>query len=135
MTTDAQVREFLRRLKAPAPEVMRAVFTRGGCYAFVEILQVVRPEAMPYQTCRSDGTLTGDHVIAFVRDEKYWSCWDITGRRHVRLAPGKLSMEMPRLRIGRQLYRCMTPAECRKARKWKCSWSYLVNGEPPVRVD
>lgn len=124
MTTDAQVREFLRRLRAPAPEVMRAVFTRGGCYALVEILQAVWPEATAWQTCRKDWKLTGDHVVAKI-GQRYF---DITGERHCGLVELKMWGEWrDAVHIGKKRYRRMTPAECRKARKWSpVCWDQVV---------
>lgn len=119
MTTDAQVREFLRRLRSPAPEVMRAVFTRGGCYALVEILQAVFPEAEAWQTCGMAGKLDGEHVVAFIPFRGYF---DISGKRRA----GPTSQPWC-VMIGLKLYRRMTPAECRKARKWSpVCWDQVV---------
>lgn len=131
MTTDAQVRKFLRRLKAPAPEVMRAVFTRGGCYALVEILECVFPDVEAWQSCRKNGVFDGDHVIARV-DGKFY---DIVGQVKLRPCYTAPTYETWTNRRGVMRYRRMSPTERMKARKWKCSWSYLVNGEPSVRVD
>lgn len=114
--TCAQISEFLRRLKAPAPEVMRAVFTRGGCGSLPEILKDRFPGAVGYQTCSKDGRLTGEHVITRIG----CTYWDITGRRKAKNPRGKI------VRVGRLLYRPMSICEQEKAAKWKCGWSTLI---------
>lgn len=119
-SADDQVREFLRRLRAPAPEVMRAVFTRGGCYALHEILASVWKDTVAYQTCRPDGKLTGAHVVTHI---PFVGFYDITGKR---TASPPVSGVKADVEICGRPYRRMTPAECRKARKWKCGWSSMI---------
>lgn len=119
MTTDQKVRDFLRRLRAPAPEVMRAVFTRGGCYALSEILQSVFPGAEAWGSCRKDGKLDGGHVLTFF---PFVGFFDIAGKH---IVSTKWVGDV--VQLGASMYRPMTPAECRKARKWApVKWDQLV---------
>lgn len=123
MTTDAQVREFLRRLRAPAPEIMRAVFTRGGCYALHEILAGVFPKAEPWGSFYN-GRFDGEHVVTRIDGRFY----DIIGQRHLKPSrDGMTARGLTSILKYRMTWRRMTARDCAKARKWSpVVWDQVV---------
>ena len=63
----AEIRDFIARIRGIAPCVMRHIFTRGGCYRFYQILKDRFPETEAYE-------IRG-HCVSRIAGR----FWDITG--------------------------------------------------------
>jgi hypothetical protein len=98
--SQAEIRRFIALIRRAAPKVMRAVFTRGGCYSFHLILADKFPGAIAYTTKN-----VGGHVISRIGS----GYWDIRGM----------------VTRGQARYRRMKPHERGRAHRWCCDWDDL----------
>lgn len=100
--TKKEVAGYIALIRRAAPRVLRAVFTRGGCYSFHLILRERFGEiAVPYTTRN-----VGGHVLTKIGP----AFWDIRGC----IDPGRR-------------YRRMKPRECGRAARWCCEWDDLFH--------